>query len=123
MSRRSRRRPKSKEAPGRSWFSWHASRDAVSPSPRRPAGAGRSIASTKEPPMVDKIKRIWLEGEFVDYDDAKIHVLTHTLHYGLGAFEGIRAYKRADGATYVFRLHEHMERLFDSCKLIMIEPR
>jgi branched-chain amino acid aminotransferase len=73
--------------------------------------------------MVDKIKRIWLEGEFVDYDDAKVHVLTHTLHYGLGAFEGIRAYRRADGATYVFRLHEHMERLFDSCKLIMIEPR
>ena len=47
--------------------------------------------------MVDKVKKIWLEGEFVDWDDAKVHILTHTLHYGLGAFEGIRAYKRADG--------------------------
>ena len=52
-----------------------------------------------------------------------MHVLTHTLHYGLGAFEGIRAYKRADGRTTVFRLHEHIERLYDTCKLMMIEPR
>jgi branched-chain amino acid aminotransferase len=73
--------------------------------------------------MVDKLKKIWLEGELIDWDDAKIHVLTHTLHYGLGAFEGIRAYKRADGTTSIFRLKEHIERLFDSCKLIMMEPR
>jgi branched-chain amino acid aminotransferase len=73
--------------------------------------------------MIDKVKKIWLEGEFVDWDEAKIHVLTHTLHYGLGAFEGIRAYKRADGHTAIFRLKEHVERLFDSCKLVMLEPR
>src|SRR5262245_37315981 len=73
--------------------------------------------------MVDKLKKIWVEGEFVDWDDAKIHVLSHTLHYGLGAFEGIRAYQRADGGTYVFRLNEHITRLFDTCKLIMIKPR
>jgi branched-chain amino acid aminotransferase len=73
--------------------------------------------------MVDKLKKIWLEGELIDWDDAKIHVLTHTLHYGLGAFEGIRAYKRADGTTSIFRLKEHIERLYDSCKLIMMEPR
>jgi branched-chain amino acid aminotransferase len=73
--------------------------------------------------MVDKVKRIWLDGEFVDWDDAKVHVLTHTLHYGLGAFEGIRAYERADGTTTIFRLHEHLERLFDTCKLVLIEPR
>jgi len=73
--------------------------------------------------MVDKMKKIWLEGELIDWDEAKIHVLTHTFHYGLGAFEGIRAYKRADGTTSIFRLKEHIERLFDSCKLIMIEPR
>jgi branched-chain amino acid aminotransferase len=73
--------------------------------------------------MVDKVKSIWLEGELVPWDEAKLHVLTHTLHYGLGAFEGIRAYKRADGATYVFRLNEHIQRLFDTCKLVMIEPR
>ena len=73
--------------------------------------------------MVDKVKKIWLEGEFVDWDDAKVHVTTHTLHYGLGAFEGIRAYKRADGTTAIFRLKEHLERLFDSCRLVMIESR
>jgi branched-chain amino acid aminotransferase len=73
--------------------------------------------------MVDKVKSIWMEGELIDWDDAKLHLLTHTMHYGLGAFEGIRAYQRADGATAVFRLHEHVGRLFDSCKLMSIEPR
>jgi branched-chain amino acid aminotransferase len=73
--------------------------------------------------MVDKVKSIWMEGEFVGWDDAKLHILTHTMHYGMGAFEGIRAYKRADGTTAIFRLHEHINRLFDSCKLLVIEPR
>jgi branched-chain amino acid aminotransferase len=72
---------------------------------------------------VDKVKSIWMEGELVDWDDAKLHILTHTMHYGLGAFEGIRAYQRADGGTAIFRLQEHIGRLFDSCKLLMIEPR
>jgi branched-chain amino acid aminotransferase len=49
--------------------------------------------------------------------------LTHSLHYGLAAFEGIRAYKRADGATYVFRLREHIDRLFDSCKMALLAPK
>ena len=57
--------------------------------------------------MVDKVKSIWMEGELIAWDDAKLHLLTHTMHYGLGAFEGIRAYKRADGATSIFRLHDH----------------
>src|SRR5678815_3775315 len=73
--------------------------------------------------MVDKVKKIWLEGELVDWDDAMVHVNTHTLHYGMGAFEGIRAYKRADGTTALFRLKEHIERLYDSCRLVMIESR
>lgn len=73
--------------------------------------------------MVDKVKSIWMEGELVDWDDAKIHILTHTMHYGLGAFEGVRAYKRSDGSTTIFRLREHINRLFDSCKLMLIEPR
>lgn len=73
--------------------------------------------------MVDKVKRIWLEGEFIDWDDAKVHILTHTMHYGVGAFEGIRAYKRTDGSTTIFRLAEHISRLYDTCKLVMIEPR
>ncbi len=73
--------------------------------------------------MVEKVAKIWMDGELVDWDDAKVHVLTHSLHYGLGAFEGIRAYKRADGTTNVFRLREHMERLLDSCKLCHLKSR
>jgi branched-chain amino acid aminotransferase len=73
--------------------------------------------------MVDKVKKIWLDGELVDWDSAKVHILTHSLHYGLAAFEGIRAYKRADGATYVFRLREHIDRLFDSCKMALLAPK
>ncbi len=72
--------------------------------------------------MVDKLKKIWMDGEFVDWDDARVHILTHSLHYGLGVFEGIRAYKRKDGA-HIFRLHEHIERLFDGCKMALILPR
>lgn len=72
--------------------------------------------------MVDKVKKVWLDGHFVDWDEAKVHILTHSLHYGLAAFEGIRAYKRADGGTYVFRLHEHVDRLFDSCKMCLLKP-
>src|SRR5207302_4726901 len=64
-----------------------------------------------------------MAGKVVDWEGAHVHILTHTLHYGLGAFEGIRAYRRADGSTTIFRLKEHLERLFDTCKLVMIEPR
>jgi len=72
--------------------------------------------------MVDKVQTIWLDGELVPWDDANVHVLTHSLHYGVGAFEGIRAYKR-QGGTYVFRLREHVERLFDTCKLTLLQPK
>ncbi len=75
------------------------------------------------PPMVDKQKKIWLDGEFIDWDEAKVHVLTHSLHYGLAAFDGMRAYQRADGGTYVFRLREHIDRLFDSCKMCLLQPK
>lgn len=71
---------------------------------------------------IEKLKKIWLDGKLVDWDDANVHVLSHTLHYGLGAFEGIRAYRRANGKSAVFRLREHVQRLFDTCKLIAIEP-
>ncbi|HEY3592229.1 MAG TPA: branched-chain amino acid transaminase [Polyangiaceae bacterium] len=73
--------------------------------------------------MVDKVDKIWMDGELVDWDQAKVHVLTHSLHYGLGAFEGIRAYQRADGTTTIFRLREHIDRLFDSCKLCLLQPQ
>ena len=73
--------------------------------------------------MIEKVDKIWFEGELVDWDDAKEHVLAHTLHYGLGAFEGIRAYRRANGQTAIFRLKEHIDRLFDTCKLVAIHPK
>jgi branched-chain amino acid aminotransferase len=73
--------------------------------------------------LVDKVKNIWLDGEFIDWDAANVHVLTHTLHYGLAAFDGMRAYQRADGNTYVFRLREHVDRLFDSCKMCLLQPK
>jgi branched-chain amino acid aminotransferase len=60
-----------------------------------------------------------MDGSFVDWEQATTHVLTHTLHYGTGAFEGIRCYKTADGPA-IFRLREHMERLAQSCKILMI---
>lgn len=73
--------------------------------------------------MLEKQQKIWMDGELVDWDSAQVHVLTHSLHYGLGAFEGIRAYKRQNGQTMVFRLREHIDRLFDSCKLTLLTPK
>ncbi|HIF50664.1 MAG TPA: branched-chain amino acid transaminase [Thiotrichaceae bacterium] len=60
---------------------------------------------------------IWLDGEFVPWREAKVHVLTHTLHYGMGVFEGVRAYKAAKG-TAIFRLQEHTDRLFRSAHIL-----
>jgi branched-chain amino acid aminotransferase len=70
--------------------------------------------------MVDKVEKIWLDGELVDWDRANVHILTHTLHYGLGVFEGIRCYKLRDGRSAVFRLEEHIRRLFDSARIITL---
>jgi len=64
--------------------------------------------------MVDKAKFIWFDGKLVPWDEARVHVLTHTLHYGLGVFEGIRCYRCADGRSAIFRLPEHIRRLRDS---------
>lgn len=69
---------------------------------------------------MQKTETIWQNGKFVPWDDAKIHVMTHTLHYGGGAFEGIRFYKTAEGPA-IFRLKEHVERLFYSAKTLNIE--
>lgn len=69
---------------------------------------------------IQKVEKIWMDGELVDWDDAKIHVLTHTLHYGCGVFEGIRAYETDRGAA-VFRLTDHIVRLFASAKIFMID--
>jgi branched-chain amino acid aminotransferase len=70
--------------------------------------------------MVDKAKFIWLDGDFIPWDEARVHILTHTLHYGLGVFEGIRAYHCHDGRTAIFRLKEHIQRLFDSAHVMQL---
>jgi branched-chain amino acid aminotransferase len=67
--------------------------------------------------MSDRDGKIWMDGKMVEWRDAKIHVLTHTLHYGCGAFEGVRAYNTVNG-TAIFRLEEHTERLFNSAKIL-----
>jgi len=66
-------------------------------------------------------EEIWLDGKFVKWSEANIHILTHTLHYGLGVFEGIRCYAGADGRSSIFRLPEHVRRLFDSAKINLME--
>jgi branched-chain amino acid aminotransferase len=63
--------------------------------------------------------KVWMDGQLVDWEKATVHVLTHSLHYGSGAFEGIRAYATAKGPA-VFRLRDHMQRLADSCKVLQI---
>ncbi len=66
-------------------------------------------------------KKVWMDGEFVDLDDAKISVMTQTLHYGFGAFEGIRCYKLTNGGSAIFRLKRHIRRLFDGTKILSME--
>jgi branched-chain amino acid aminotransferase len=65
-----------------------------------------------------KTEKIWLDGKLIPWEDAKVHVLAHALHYGTGYFEGIRCYELADGSSAVFRLTEHMRRLADSGKIL-----
>jgi branched-chain amino acid aminotransferase len=72
-------------------------------------------------PPLTKLEKIWVDGKIVPWDSATEHMLAHTLHYGVGAFEGIRAYQRRDGRTAVFRLREHIDRLFESCHIATIE--
>ncbi|MFP3870078.1 MAG: branched-chain amino acid transaminase [Syntrophobacteria bacterium] len=71
--------------------------------------------------MVDKAKKVWMDGGFVDWNDANVHILTHTLHYGLGVFEGIRLYQCEDGGSAIFRLPEHVERLFHSAHAMLLK--
>jgi len=65
--------------------------------------------------------QIWLDGELVPWQEARVHVLTHTFHYGLGVFEGVRAYKTESQGTCIFRLHEHTDRLFRSAKILQMD--
>jgi branched-chain amino acid aminotransferase len=66
-------------------------------------------------------KKVWLDGRFVDWADAQVHILTHTLHYGLGVFEGMRCYRTADDRSAVFRLADHIRRLYDSAHINLLE--
>ena len=70
--------------------------------------------------LADRDGFIWINGELVDWRDAKVHVLTHTFHYGVGVFEGVRAYETSRG-TEVFRLTDHTERLFNSAKILRLD--
>ncbi len=71
--------------------------------------------------MIEEKGKIWFNGTLVDHGDAKIHVLTHGLHYGTGVFEGIRCYKTIDGKSAIFRLQDHMQRLIDSGKIYFMD--
>ncbi|PIP02248.1 MAG: branched chain amino acid aminotransferase [Zetaproteobacteria bacterium CG12_big_fil_rev_8_21_14_0_65_54_13] len=70
--------------------------------------------------FADRDGLIWFDGKMVDWRDAKVHVLTHTLHYGMGVFEGVRAYK-TDNGTAIFRLQAHTDRLFRSAKIMNMD--
>ena len=70
---------------------------------------------------MEKVEKIWMDGELVNWDDAKVHILTHTLHYGLGVFEGIRCYACENGKSSVFRLEDHTDRLFESAHIVQME--
>jgi branched-chain amino acid aminotransferase len=67
------------------------------------------------------VDKVWIDGTLVPFKEANVHILTHTLHYGVGAFEGIRCYKRVDGRSAVFRLIEHIDRLFDSALICAMD--
>ena len=71
--------------------------------------------------MIDKTDKIWMDGQFIGWDEAQVHILTHTLHYGLGVFEGIRFYQNGDGKTAIFRFPEHVDRLFLSAHIGQLE--
>src|SRR3954467_9653714 len=80
----------------------------------------RNVAAKK----VEKLKEsslIWMDGKLVPWAEAKVHVLTHSLHYGVAVFEGIRAYPQPDGRGAVFRLREHVRRLFESAHICLME--
>lgn len=71
--------------------------------------------------LADRDGSIWMDGQFVPWRDAKVHVLTHTLHYGMGVFEGVRCYETGPNTSAIFRLHEHTERLLNSAKIFGLQ--
>ena len=71
--------------------------------------------------MKNKSEKIWMDGKLTNWEDAKIHVLAHTLHYGGGVFEGIRCYEARDGRRLIFKLGEHVRRMFNGCKILHMD--
>lgn len=71
--------------------------------------------------IADRDGKIWMDGKLIEWRDATIHVLSHTLHYGCGAFEGVRAYAMSDGGSAIFRLQEHTQRLLNSAKILRMK--
>src|SRR5688572_11916405 len=71
--------------------------------------------------MLEKVDWIWMDGEFVRWDEAQVHVLTHSLHYGYAAFEGIRCYPQKGGGGAIFRLTDHIKRLYNSAHILALE--
>ena len=69
---------------------------------------------------IKRSKKMWVNGEFMDWDDCKVHVMSHVLHYASALFEGIRCYKTRKGSQ-VFRIREHVRRLYDSCKIYRMD--
>src|SRR5689334_1912710 len=89
---------------------------------RRPARRRPSATSSQKgfDMPIQQTEQIWMNGELVPWGDAKVHLLTHTLHYGTGVFEGIRAYETEQGPG-IFRLTDHITRLFNSARILMME--
>src|SRR5918912_717987 len=91
------------------------------PSPGSRGVAARVHEAPKEAEVpIEPVEKIWMDGRLVDWDDARVHVLTHALHYGTGVFEGIRAYRTKRGPA-VFRLPDHIRRLFRSAAVYHME--
>lgn len=84
------------------------------------AAKQRARKKSKKPAPIPKAKKIWMDGEFVDWDDAKIHVLSHVVHYGSSVFEGLRCYDTKHGSA-CFRLRDHLKRLMQSAKIYRIK--
>lgn len=78
------------------------------------------MSATSTSNAVLKADKVWMDGKLVAWDEANVHVMTHALHYGLGVFEGIRAYRAKNGRLAIFRLREHIRRFLDSAHIIML---
>jgi len=82
-------------------------------------GEGAMAQAGKKPAGSVTGEKIWLDGEWIPWAEANVHILTHSLHYGLGVFEGIRCYQTDDGRSAIFRLPEHVRRLYQSAHINM----